>query len=1531
MLHCQECELLFTHAPPDDLPSINGAEYFDFDQDKARSKDRGLGTNGASPDGEAAFGYTNYSQISPIQFRWQLALLRLFEGPRAHRGARLLDLGCANGRFLEMASGAGFLSTGLDMNSAAAATARAHGLSVIESSFDRVPSSELGQFDVITAWDLIEHVPDLRGTLHKIHSILAEGGCFIFSTPDAGAPRVREQGNRWINFTSFLRHFTYLTQPFLARALRETFGSDPALISFEVGADRTSLVGIVRKGGLRAGDRHIAEMLARRDIPSDEAELRSIGAELGWFYLTFEQLEAVERLLAASEGVLPADLVTALEGGVLYKAGQFGAALPLLKSTAAQEPLLLSWLAESQEVDTLQRLQEMQAKVDAKAQELIMQRGQMQKLERQREKAFDELSHYRNTIEQIKNSATWKLGRGITGTIELVPFSQVAFSGFKVLRTHGFKAALETTQQYVAQRLAPRLSLPSQETPSDEEIDRPTPTRKLVSKLQEGRTALSSLSQRGWARLDLYRRRVRNGRIAALSAQPQLERTSVPVSASRPVTVSAPRGAAARGLKWAEMGHDPALGRHRCLPLISVILPVYNQSDLLRSSVESVLAQSYPNLELIVLDDGSREDILGALHGFLELPSVRLFRQPNQKLPRALTHAFQLARGELLTWTSADNLMEPHALAQLADALFGHPEAVLAYADVRVIDDRGQPLRDGSYRPLNVDANSPDVIRLFRSDKALAAERDNFINACFLYRRNAAEALGHRYADELRGAEDYDFWLRLQRCGRLLHIGNAEPLYAYRVHQRSMSHELVTQELTAHGARCEQLLLLERQRQDYAKERWTVQLSSTLPPAEQAGLRALLAQLPVTTQSTGSRDTAAGSDASKLLRFLPENGPSTARLYVRVLADRYQLVCRPPGSLHERVIDLPRGSAIDPLATKARDARPDRAHLPPLARSRPVFGCHLPPRSLGLECDRLRRIIRDNPWAYFMFLGDIRQDANVDGAELCRDLDNAGYFGTYPIGSPYHLYAYFDWLLLPPFTDHLSEAAYREHLALAYAIGRPLVLCGAQPTIPAPFQLRFASPDDTSLNFCKDLRRDELDTEILDAYLEAWTPLSSLTALLRLADAASQDWAVPMPDFASLGIQSAPLPAPSPPEPVKAISVGSSTQGRPLKVALLVDTLDVGGMEEVVAFLANNFAPFGIDPKVVCFQRGGHVAERLRQQGHTLHVADGDLARLIHALRSLNVDLINTHYASLPAVEISALIGRPIVETIHNTYVWLSPEQWEAERRRSRHFAATLAVSSLVKQYYMAHNPEFTAERITVAGNAIDPTRIVPVPRLEARRALSVDDDALLFLSVGRYGAQKNQLGLLHAFVQVAERYPHAQLMFVGNFLKEDHAYVEALKKARAALPCAKQVRIEPFRSDVSTLLSAADVMVMDSYFEGWSLAATEALIVGTPLIHSLCGSAEELCGPNGERGLIVPNPGGDLIRLDGTKLIKSSMQPKQENQGALIAAMERFIVQHAQWKARRDAISAYALRVFHPTAVLSRYARVFRSVTRTA
>lgn len=220
--------------------------------------------------------------------------------------------------------------------------------------------------------------------------------------------------------------------------------------------------------------------------------------------------------------------------------------------------------------------------------------------------------------------------------------------------------------------------------------------------------------------------------------------------------------------------------------LVSVILPVYNQADLLGEAVASVLEQSYRNLELIVLDDGSRDDVGAVLAPFRGDDRLRHLRQPNQGLPKALSSAFECATGEFHTWTSADNLMHRNQLEQLVVFLRSHTDLAMVFADYELIDEAGAPLRGGDFRILDrTDPKDGAIVRVDRRVEDLHKVADNFVGGCFLYRGRASRLLGE-YTPEL-GLEDYDYWLRMNRLLGLSHLGSRDVLYRYRVHDNTLT------------------------------------------------------------------------------------------------------------------------------------------------------------------------------------------------------------------------------------------------------------------------------------------------------------------------------------------------------------------------------------------------------------------------------------------------------------------------------------------------------------------------------------------------------------------------------------------------------------------------------------------------------------------------------------------------------------------------------------------------------------------------
>lgn len=202
-------------------------------------------------------------------------------------------------------------------------------------------------------------------------------------------------------------------------------------------------------------------------------------------------------------------------------------------------------------------------------------------------------------------------------------------------------------------------------------------------------------------------------------------------------------------------------------PRVSIVLPVHDGARFLREAIDAVLGQTFADLELLIVDDGSTDGSPGIIAeaAARDARVCPLRHAENRRLPAALNTGFAAARGEYLTWTSDDNRYRPDALEALVAELDAHPEADVVYADYTRLAE------NGTARALRV-----------LGPEALVFE--NTIGACFLYRRRVHEALGG-YREDLHTVEDYDFWLRAAACFALRPLHR--DLYVYRDHAGSLT------------------------------------------------------------------------------------------------------------------------------------------------------------------------------------------------------------------------------------------------------------------------------------------------------------------------------------------------------------------------------------------------------------------------------------------------------------------------------------------------------------------------------------------------------------------------------------------------------------------------------------------------------------------------------------------------------------------------------------------------------------------------
>ncbi|MGE3483108.1 MAG: glycosyltransferase [Gammaproteobacteria bacterium] len=203
-------------------------------------------------------------------------------------------------------------------------------------------------------------------------------------------------------------------------------------------------------------------------------------------------------------------------------------------------------------------------------------------------------------------------------------------------------------------------------------------------------------------------------------------------------------------------------------PLVSVILPIGKDHPFLDLAVQSILDQTYANLELLLIANGCSDADWNALQRFSS-PRVRLVRTRVHQLPFALNLGIHLSRGKLIARMDSDDLAHPRRLAKQVERFNLEPGLTVLGTRYELMDDKGDYIGGGPPLPCT---NAGIRRRLpFRCPIA---------HPTAMFRKSAIEKVGgYMYGSP---SEDYDLWLRLSRDATAIFGAIAEPLLRYRVH-----------------------------------------------------------------------------------------------------------------------------------------------------------------------------------------------------------------------------------------------------------------------------------------------------------------------------------------------------------------------------------------------------------------------------------------------------------------------------------------------------------------------------------------------------------------------------------------------------------------------------------------------------------------------------------------------------------------------------------------------------------------------------
>lgn len=216
--------------------------------------------------------------------------------------------------------------------------------------------------------------------------------------------------------------------------------------------------------------------------------------------------------------------------------------------------------------------------------------------------------------------------------------------------------------------------------------------------------------------------------------------------------------------------------------LISIIVPVYNGSNYLCEAIDSALVQTYTNVEIIVVNDGSNDDGRTEEVALTYGNKIKYFSKPNGGVGSALNYAIEKSTGAYISWLSHDDVYKPNKLERLALLMSDLPANTILYTDYELIDCDSKQI--GIQRLNNIELTRKPIYSLLRGA----------MHGCsMLIPREAFDECG-LFNESLKTTQDYDLWFRMRKKYTFHHV--PEVLISSRFHddQDSKKHPDVIRE-----------------------------------------------------------------------------------------------------------------------------------------------------------------------------------------------------------------------------------------------------------------------------------------------------------------------------------------------------------------------------------------------------------------------------------------------------------------------------------------------------------------------------------------------------------------------------------------------------------------------------------------------------------------------------------------------------------------------------------------------------------------
>jgi glycosyltransferase involved in cell wall biosynthesis len=330
--------------------------------------------------------------------------------------------------------------------------------------------------------------------------------------------------------------------------------------------------------------------------------------------------------------------------------------------------------------------------------------------------------------------------------------------------------------------------------------------------------------------------------------------------------------------------------------------------------------------------------------------------------------------------------------------------------------------------------------------------------------------------------------------------------------------------------------------------------------------------------------------------------------------------------------------------------------------------------------------------------------------------------------------------------------------------------------------------------------------------------------------------------------------------------------------------MEVGGTQRQIVELTKTLSGLPYELSVAYFRNDSHLVNELRSAGIPVHDLGKRhrldlpfLLRFCALIKRNNFDIIHAYSFSgeLWSWLANAICGQAsFVSSIRGVYHWYRPWQWWIKRWISRHSSAVVANSQAGAEY-AAQKMELRSTVIDVVYNSIHINKHTNEKTLSGQERKPRNDGRRTILYVGRLDREKNLPCLLRAVRRLVRKLPQVRLELVG-----DGPDRKAIEKTVFRLGLGGFVRFEGIQEDVSGFYTAADVLVLPSFSEGFSNSLVEAMHAGCAVIASNTGGNSELI-EHGRTGLLFPSDDDEVL----AQMLHELLQDEKRRQRMIDAA----------------------------------------------